>query len=416
MPRLSLPPGPTFRGFASPTANVTWTPNQFFDVCMRHNPLVVIRLVGFMIRKTQGWCDRHGNPQQETIRVSLSDLTRHAGISRSMIGKAVAMAIDGHFLRRVTDARASASGQSSVSAEFELCWDERSDYQKDPAKFRGFFAGDGNRTFIPNAYFDNLLPCETLGVVRVVGSIIRFSIGFVSKHGLRRQETALSYSDIHRYAKISNPNTLSASLRLAVASNYIERVESGIFDPNAGRASRPSVYRLKWLSQAAEAITSTKTVAGTVSRNRRSEIRSGTSSISVAADQIDNRSGIQSSNTKKTNKQDEQFAVTFERLKKEGFDQTAAEAIAARWSFDCVERQINWLPLRHPSTNRLGMLRKAIEQDWAAPSTRTKRVELRESSLDGRSSVRSFRELAFERFGKSGKPDSAAQQVTPTTP
>ena len=42
---------------------------------------------------------------------------------------------------------------------------------KDPTKFRGFFAGEGNRTYIPNQFFDVVIPNETLAVTKVVGSI-----------------------------------------------------------------------------------------------------------------------------------------------------------------------------------------------------------------------------------------------------
>ena len=52
-----------FTGFALPTSNTTYTPNQFFDVCLPHYPRGVVRLVAFMIRKTLGWCDEHGHPQ-----------------------------------------------------------------------------------------------------------------------------------------------------------------------------------------------------------------------------------------------------------------------------------------------------------------------------------------------------------------
>src|SRR5437762_559275 len=77
-----------FRGFSQPTSNTTYTPNQFFDVCLPHYSRGVVRLVGFMIRKTLGWCDEHGNPQAEQHSVSWSDF-QQAGISREMIRSAL---------------------------------------------------------------------------------------------------------------------------------------------------------------------------------------------------------------------------------------------------------------------------------------------------------------------------------------
>jgi hypothetical protein len=65
--------------------------------------------------------------------------------------------------------------------------------------------------------------------------------------------------------------------------------------------------------------------------------------------------------------QSEPIAATFERLRREGFDAKAARAIASSYPAERVERQIRWLDRRTIKTNRLGLLRAAIEQDWAAP-------------------------------------------------
>src|SRR5205807_2523833 len=80
-----------FSGFALPTSNTTYTPNQFFDVCLPHSSRGCVRLVSLMIRKTLGWCDEHGRPQQEQIRLSYADFEA-AGISRAMIKAAAAEA------------------------------------------------------------------------------------------------------------------------------------------------------------------------------------------------------------------------------------------------------------------------------------------------------------------------------------
>jgi hypothetical protein len=74
-----------FAGFALPTSNTTYVPNQFFDVCLRHYSRGVVRLVGYVIRKTLGWCDAEGNPQHETVRFSYTELEEYAGLSHSII-------------------------------------------------------------------------------------------------------------------------------------------------------------------------------------------------------------------------------------------------------------------------------------------------------------------------------------------
>src|SRR5438105_3447905 len=81
-----------FAGFALPTSNTTYTPNQFFDVCLPHYPRGVVRLVGYMIRKTLGWCDAEGKPQAERFAVTYSELEQKAGISRDMIRGALKQA------------------------------------------------------------------------------------------------------------------------------------------------------------------------------------------------------------------------------------------------------------------------------------------------------------------------------------
>ena len=107
-----------------------------------------------------------------------------------------------------------------------------------------------SRASIPNQFFTRLLPTEPLSVLKVIGSVIRFSIGFEVKRGFRRQQAALSYSDIQRYSKIGSRQDLASALKHALASNFIQHLEPGHFDPNAGRASKAAIYGLKWATDA----------------------------------------------------------------------------------------------------------------------------------------------------------------------
>ena len=72
---------PAFQGFHPPTSNTTYTPNQFFDVCLPHYSRGVVRLVSYMLRKVLGWSDKHGNPQSEKVLISYRDIERNAGVS-----------------------------------------------------------------------------------------------------------------------------------------------------------------------------------------------------------------------------------------------------------------------------------------------------------------------------------------------
>ncbi len=360
----------TFAGFALPTSNTTYTPNQFFDVCLPHYSRGVVRLVGYMIRKTLGWCDSEGKPQHERIRVSFSELSDRAGISREMIRSALAEATAGGFVRRVREGRPNRVGEAAVSAEYELAWDESVEYVKNPKRFQGFFAGEGNRTYIPNQFFDFVLPHETLAVVKVVGSVIRFSIGFQTKWGHRRQQTALSYQTIQNYSKIRNRSTLSEAISTAMDHHYIQRMEEGYFDPNGGLTSKAAVYALQWLHSNADELNGQKNVPAKTDEFDRSEKQTGNGQISVPAERSEKRTDIQIKESNNTLKQHKTIAAeTFERLKAEGFDARSAEAIAHRFTAERIERQLRWIDRRQVKANRLGMIRTAIEQDWAEPVT-----------------------------------------------
>jgi hypothetical protein len=60
-------------------------------------------------------------------------------------------------------------------------------------------------------------------------------------------------------------------------------------------------------------------------------------------------------------------ASAFELLAKAGFDPPTAQRLARRRPLEVIQRQIDWLPLRHSTRNRLGLLRRAIEGDWCKP-------------------------------------------------
>ncbi|HEY7119035.1 MAG TPA: hypothetical protein VH475_20765 [Tepidisphaeraceae bacterium] len=370
-PRTASPAAATFAGFALPTSNTTYTPNQFFDVCLPYSSRGMVRLVAYMIRKTLGWCDEHGRPQTEQHVVSYADL-EHAGISRGMIHRAITEALNGHFIRCVRPPQAKGTGRAAVSGLYELRWDERGEYVKDPTLFRGFFAGEGHRTYIPNQFFDELVPNESLAVLKVVGSVIRFSIGFQTKWGHRRRNVALSYRHIRNYALLADRTTLSQAIDHAIQHNYIERVEEGFFDPDGGKLSKAAVYALRWLNPAADQSIGMKTRPAETKLQNRFENPTGIGIKTRPADRYENPTDIEIKQGNKTLKQqpgdDAAAAVAFEKLKATGFDARAAQAIASRYPLERVERQIAWLDRRTITSNRLGMLRAAIREDWPAPA------------------------------------------------
>jgi hypothetical protein len=386
--RPELPPALKhleFEGFAPLQSNTTYCPNQFFDVVLPHFPRGVVRLVGYAIYRTFAWSDRDGRPMSEQHKVSYRELIEKAGISRGALKEALEQAMRGNLLQCVQQGRPSQAGIEAKSSVFELKWHD-GEYSTDPASFRGFFEGAGNRTYIPNQFFTRLLPNEPLSVLKVVGSVIRFSIGFEVKRGFRRQQAALSYTDIQRYSGIVNPTHLASALKHALAANYIARIEAGRFDPNAGRASKAAVYGLKWATDAIESaetgsrrIAAENPVVDDTGSERiagdRFEEDSGTGSERRAADRFEKDSGIEIKQTNKTSKQqqaaaahvDSEDQAAYRRLIEVGFDQVTSVRLASSRSREHIKRQIAWMGKRNPTRNALGMLRKAIEEDWPEP-------------------------------------------------
>lgn len=81
-------------------------------------------------------------------------------------------------------------------------------------------------------------------------------------------------------------------------------------------------------------------------------------------------SGIETKLTKDIAKQQQAEAATQRAdavLRKEGFTQAAALALSNSYSEAQIVQQVAWLAGRAPSRNRLGMLRKAIEENWPVP-------------------------------------------------
>jgi hypothetical protein len=377
----------SFEGFAPLQSNTTYCPNQFFDVVLPHFSRGVVRLVGYVIYRTFAWSDRDGRPMSEQHKVSYRELIEKAGISRGALKEAINEAIHGNLLQCVQQGHPSHAGADAESSVLELKWYD-GEYCTDPVSFQGFFEGSGNRTYIPNQFFTRLLPNESLSVLKVVGSVIRFSIGFEVKRGFRRQQAALSYADIQRYSNLSGRHHLSRALSNAMASKYIAQLEKGVFDPNAGRASKAAVYGLKWATDAANADEggskrlpdATQPVMPIGSKrlpdNPFNKV-TGSGSKGEPGDRFKKVTGIEIKQKNKTSKQQHDPAAAecinaedkdaYRRLIEVGFDPITAERLACVRSLDHIERQIAWIGKRYPTRNVLGMLRKAIEEDWSEP-------------------------------------------------
>lgn len=238
-----------FLGFDSPTSNTTYTPNQFFDLVLPNFSRSLIRIVAFMIRKTLGWCDENGNPQEPLVNLSYKRLQREMKMDRKTIKPAIEKAIENNFISEIYKGHGDKKNVKAHDSIYELKWSNLLEYKKNLEDFDGFFAFEGNRTNVPNQYFDIVIPDETLGVVKVVGLIVRNTIGWKNKYGFRRTSNSIAYSRFKQVMNIHD-EALSKAIKISLKKNYIELVEAGTFIK--GCKGKSAKYKLKWFNDNAE--------------------------------------------------------------------------------------------------------------------------------------------------------------------
>ena len=194
---------PRFRGFPEFRSNVLYCPKQFFTIVVPNSSVNCIRVVSYMLRKTLGWVNEAGDPLQEQHEFSYRDLETNAGIVHSGLGKGIEEAVSSRFVRCVQKARIQTQGVRARSAAYELLWNE-SEYTDQLAAFKGFYLHqsytdrDGQnrigRKNIPNVFFDYLIKNESRRVIRVVGTLLWYSIDW-GKGGERKQPVKKSLRD-----------------------------------------------------------------------------------------------------------------------------------------------------------------------------------------------------------------------------
>jgi len=388
----------TFVGFLPLTGNFLYCPNQFFDLCLAHHSRGVVRLVGYLLRRTLGWLDEHGNPIEQRIEVSYQELVDRAQISRGAIRDVLSEAVKGRLVRYARHGRANENGRMGEASRFELCWDPDGEYTSEPKNFRGFFTGEGHRSPIPNDFFDRVLPNEPLAVVQVVGAVLRHTVGYQNQFGGRRQQAPLSYSYLQRYTGIGGRRHLAAAIERALEANFIHLVKEGTFDPNAADGSEAAEYAVKWAASEPfgrsngskrEPGPNGPSRAGTVQKGNRVDsskrepdaaFKKGTGNGPLREPEERFKKGtVEKTLLNNTSKEQQQEAVAEEtilKLVEEGFDQSTAKLLTAKATLETIQNQVRWIDQRAPNRNRLGMLRNAILEDWPEPS-----AELRTSEV-----------------------------------
>jgi len=396
---------PEFPGFPELRANVTFVPLQFFTAVLPHRSRGCVRLVGFMLRQLLGWVDADGNPTREQIQFSYRDLMEGAGISRDAIAEAVREALEHRLIRCVREPRPDRSGQGGQNGIYALRWS--GDYTNDPQELTGFFRSEAivvpaeergrtgptakpARKNIPNAFFDHVLRRERLSVARVVGTLLFKSIQWTDQ-GERKVPVCLSITELCRLTHLGRRHVHEA-LQEARQRGYLERVQEGRFDPNAGLRSHAATYRIRWTAQSVNPVyvmpanpadaaahvemvpypfldRSEKGYGKAVGKGARDQSEKGNGDRSEKGNDL----SIKRSFNKQPTAAGEPSAVhpstaaAAEGLMEVGFDLATARQLAKQHAPEIIAQQLQWLPLRRTSTNKLGLLRRAIEQNWPKP-------------------------------------------------
>lgn len=359
-------PDPTpFRGFEPLTANYLYCPNQFFDVCLVNSSRGVVRIVSYLLRETLGWLDKQGNPRQQEITVSYSDLVRQVGVSRGAIAPALQEAVAAGFIERQQSGRAKSAGESGQSAIYRLRWSARGDYVRDLNSFDGFFAGEGHRTPIPNAFFDQIVSQEPLAVVKVVGTVLRHTIGYQNQFGGRRSAAPLAYTYIAKYAHLSLGRVLNQAVQAALEAGYIDCVVEGQFGAHAADRT-PAQYGIRWLTNAENPTIGSKKPAANREPPERFKKTIDIGSETPSVDRF-KKAIKEKTPSNNINKQQAAASEAVQLLTNAGLDRSIAIQLARQQGSEVIKRQLAWLDDRHPRQSRLGMLRKSIEEDWPAP-------------------------------------------------
>ena len=402
-----------FPGFRPIDANFIYTPNQFFDHLLPAASRPCVRLVAYLLRRTLGWLGPDGRPVEQQFSVTWRQLIADAGVSRGSIAKAVDEAVAGKFIRLVR----KAGTKDAKSARYELNWDESGQW-KIGKDFDGFFTGEGRRSPIPDAYFDEVVRRQPLAVARVVGVVLRQTIGYQNQFGGRRQQAALSFTDLQRRCGIADRKTLSASVHTALDAGYIRLARAGTFDPDAGRASTAAEYGVRWLDVGGGPETPPAGEAAAVQKTHRAATPARSKTPTGPAVQKPDRPRSnrptgggpetpppsKEGKTSKKNTLKQQPAAadddvgrgsrgacparracnapdagragqaprlpdgdTRHALLDVGFDARGADDLLTRAGTDVILRQLALLPRRSATRNRLGLLRRAILEDWPAP-------------------------------------------------
>jgi hypothetical protein len=280
------------------------------------------------------------------------------------------------------------------------------------------------RMNVPNVFFDHVIPNERLSVIRVVGALLFYSIEW-GPGGERKRLVTKTVTELSRLARLARSKTHEA-LMAARATGYIDQVHRGRYTPGPVPHSTGSTYRIRWCREDPTTPSAPRTRAdagvacprrsrnGNLPKSRSpdpkkprwdqseigdlSPVRKGgfdqsetktpeqsemgntlilkeeTNSVTTTTEAVAAEAAL--TPQPNSDSQPDSATVAIRCLQEAGFDALTAQRLAAQASVEVIQRQVEWLPLRKPSRNRLGLLRRSIEEDWARPEAPALAVDL----------------------------------------
>ena len=94
-----------------------------------------------------------------------------------------------------------------------------------------------------NAFFDRVMRHESLAVTKIVGTVLRHTVGYQNHFGGRRTECPRSYSYLQSVTNIQDRTTLSGALRTSIDEGYIRSRGGWMFRPKSESTQGGNVCR-----------------------------------------------------------------------------------------------------------------------------------------------------------------------------
>jgi len=412
-----------FGGFDFTEKHRVRTPNQLLDVVLPNASQNAFRLVAYIVSQSGSPCARPTAGQEESlIPLSFRELKECARISQSSIRRAIEESIQAKYIRAETG-NPRSRGTSGKRTFLCIRWDFTGSYISDPLQFEGFYAGHGNYSFLPDGFF-TLAAEEPSSITKVVGYVLRCTLGWQDQNGGRRQEATISVDKFQKSAGIQDRKTAVQAIQIALEKGYIVLKRQHRYDPKFGYCSEARTFGVNLATRSQpriELLQFENSEAGFHAPSQRyqnpTNIGSKTPPRTVRKphqERFENPTDIkgEEKNTENTKEhQDVAVENAYSLLRKEGFSEYHARDLSTRFEPDRIVQQIAWLPHRNPCSSRLGLLRRAIEENYDAPPTvSTSGSDKNWFVSDGeRFSINVYAELA----GNAGEPlaQASAQDI-----